>query len=400
VLDRLKAETQQLGKPEWRAMLRYVAELHERSIHPPRRPFSRPWEEIGPGYHLGPAFGHWDIVHQILDSLHSQPGHARDQLLNNLENQHDDGFLPGSIWMKGGRPEWSATFGHPPVWPVAVQDYYEMTGDDELLATSFDPLVRQIGWFETARKAEPVGFYYTDILNHKWESGIDEGVRFHEVATGPFACVDATPHVYLLYTHAAKWAALLGEDAKPFEDEAAHLRSFMQDELFDDETGFFHDIWAVGNPDRRPLAFEGIWPMVVGAASPHQAARVIDENLLNSERFFAKHPIATVALDDPHFELRMWRGPTWNSMTYWAARGCLHYDRPDAARRLLEAALDASAAQFERAGTIREFYHPHGGRPEDLQRKPHTGKNTPCKDYLGHNPLLAMARLWESPPQP
>lgn len=28
-----------------------------------------------------------------------------------------------------------------------------------------------------------------------------------------------------------------------------------------------------------------------------------------------------VSLSDPKFELRMWREPTWNSMTYWAARG-------------------------------------------------------------------------------
>jgi len=101
-------------------------------------------------------------------------------------------------------------------------------------------------------------------------------------------------------------------------------------------------------------------------------------------------------VSEPKFELRMWRGPTWNSMTYWAARGCLEYGRADAAHVLSERALDASARQFERTGTVWEFYHPHGGRPEDLQRKPQTPYNTPCADYLGHNPLIALARLWEA----
>jgi glycogen debranching enzyme len=396
LLERLKAEAQGLASRAWQPMLRYVAELHERAIHPPREPLPRPWEEIGPGYHLGPAFGHWDIVHQILDVLAAEQDHARDQILNNLENQADDGLVPGSIWMRGERPEWSTTAGHPPVWPVAVQDHCDLTGTDELVAASFGPLVRQIGWFESHRKAEGIGFYYTDILNHVWESGIDEGVRFDEVATGPFACVDATAHVYLLYDYAARWAETLGEKAAEFSVKAAELRDFMQQELFDEETGFFRDIWAVGRPERRPLAFEGIWPMVVGAATPAQATRVIDENLLDPGRFFAPHPIATVALSDPLFELRMWRGCTWNSMTYWAARGCLRYGRGDAARRPLEAALDASAVQFERTGTVWEFYHPNGGNPEDLQRKPHTNQNTPCRDYLGHNPLIAMARMWEA----
>jgi hypothetical protein len=129
---------------------------------------------------------------------------------------------------------------------------------------------------------------------------------------------------------------------------------------------------------------------------PEQAQRAIDENVLDPQRFFAPHPITTVGLEDPRFELRMWRGPAWNSMTYWAARGCLRYGRGDAARCLVEAALDGSAAQFERTGTIWEFYHPHGGDPLTLLRKPQTQHNVPCRDYLGHNPLLALARMWDA----
>jgi putative isomerase len=140
-----------------------------------------------------------------------------------------------------------------------------------------------------------------------------------------------------------------------------------------------------------------MWPFVVGAATAEQARRVIDENLLNPRRFFSTHPVSTVGVEDPLFELRMWRGPTWNSMTYWAARGCIHYGRMDAARLLVEKALDASAAQFARTGTVWEFYHPLCGNPETMQRKPQTPFNAPCRDYLGHNPLIAMARLWDTP---
>ena len=80
-------------------------------------------------------------------------------------------------------------------------------------------------------------------------------------------------------------------------------------------------------------------------------------------------------------------------MTYCAAQGCLRYGRPDAARRLLEAALDATAVQFGRTGTIWEFYHPQVGDQESLLRKPR-GRRIPCRDYLGHNPLFAMVDLW------
>ncbi len=120
----------------------------------------------------------------------------------------------------------------------------------------------------------------------------------------------------------------------------------------------FCDSWSVRSPDRRPLAFEGMWPVVTGAATPEQASRVFNERLLNPKEFFTPHPIATVARNDPKIRAQDLAGPAWNCMTYWAARGCLRYGRRDAAQRLLEAALDATATQFERTGTIWEFYHP------------------------------------------
>ncbi len=401
VLAQLVESVQDLGRPEWRPMLKYVAELHARSTHPPRTPFPYPWEEIGPGYCHGPAFGHWDLIHAVFDTMPFEPEHARQQLLNLLALQGANGMLPGAVWMPRegdptrSQPRWSTAISHPPVWPIAAQAYIERFGDDGLVALAYESLVRQLRWFETHRRAEPFGFYYADILTFNWESGVDEGARFHSVQPGPFACVDATAHLYAAYTIAEIWAVRLGADAEAFGERADTLGEFIRGHLFCEETGFFHDIWSVRDPENRPMAHEGMWPLVVGAATPGQAQRVIDENLLSPRRFFSFHPITTVGMEDPLFELRMWRGPTWNSMTYWAALGCCRYGRADAARALLERALCASAVQFERTGTIWEFYHPHGGEPEVLRRKPHTAYNTPCRDYLGHNPLIAMAHLLE-----
>ncbi len=391
----MNTKTVQVGEPRWQPLLEYVAALHVRSTHLPRSPFPYPWEEIGPGYCYGPAFGHWDLIHAVFDALVIDTKHARHQLLNNLAAQQDDGLVPGAIWLREAEPRWSDTIGHPPVWPVAVQAYADQVGSSELIAECYPALLRQIEWFEENRQASSTGFYYMDILTQQWESGVDEGIRFVEANAGPYACVDATSHMYTLYTYAAAWSEIVGKAPQLFQERAQMLHDFIQTELFDPETGFFYDIWALQDPAQRRGAFEGMWPVVVGAATPDQAARVLDEHLLNPERFFTKHPIATVSMDDPLFELRMWRGPTWNSMTYWAARGCARYGRKDAARALLARALDATLEQFQHTHTVWEFYHPHGGNPETLQRKPHTLYNAPCRDYLGHNPLIAMAALYD-----
>ncbi|HEV2121463.1 MAG TPA: trehalase family glycosidase, partial [Chloroflexota bacterium] len=352
---------------------------------------------IGPGYCYGPAFGHWDLIHQVLDTLPAEPAHARDQLLNLLSTQQDDGYLPAQVWIREGRAQPAREQTHPPVWPLAVQWYVDRTGQHDLLHQAYPALIRQLRWFEDNRQvgeASGIGFYYRDIVNRRWESGIDEGVRFDDAPEQPLACVDATSHLYLAYMYAARWAWTRGEDGAPFEAKAGVLRDFIQRELFSQETGFFHDVWSVRDSRRRPLAHEGMWPVVVGAATPEQAQRCIDENLLNPERFFTTHPISTVGRHDPRFELRMWRGPTWNSMTLWAALGCQRYGRADAARRLTERAVDACAKQFAQSGTVWEFYHPDGDDPLTLQRKPQTKQNTPCPDYLGHNPIIALARTW------
>lgn len=404
----LKAEATTLGKPAWRPMLSYMAGLHARGTHPAQPPFEFEWEELGPGYGYGPAFGHWDIVHAMLDVLPARPQHTRRQLLNDIRLQLDSGFLPGSVYMPGspsapggvpatpGKPTFDrGTQSHPPLWVVAADDYLARYPDDGLKRECLERLQHQIGWFEKERRVQPEGFFYNDILLHKWESGVDEGVRFDNTELGAKACIDATCHVFWLYDHAARWSRQLGQDDAPWVKRAGELRTFIRTQLWDERSGFFYDQWSVKDVAQQRAAFEGIWPVITGAATPEQAKRVIDEWILNPKKFFSPHPIATVGVNDPSFSLRMWRGPAWNSMTYWAARGCQRYDRPDAARRLLEAALDDTAAQFDRTGTIWEFFHPLGGKPEDVARKPHTKQNQPWQDYIGHNPLFAMARMWE-----
>lgn len=394
MFEELKREVASIGKPEWRGLLRYAAELHERSTHPARPPFQYPWEEIGPGYHYGPAFGHWDIVHSSIDSLPSEPDHVRFQLLNYLGLQDDKGFIPGMVHMQDPEPRISMHMTHPPVWPVLLQEYFDLTGDRELLQQGLAAAQKQITWFEAHRRAGS-GYYYLDIVERKWESGIDEGIRFDDVSPEALPCIDATCHVFGLYFHETIWSGLLGANSQYTEERTAGIRSFIQNEMFDDETGFFHDPWAVENRNDRRLAFEGIWPLVMGIATPEQAERVVRENLLSEDRFFSHHPLSSVALADPAFELRCWRGPAWNSMTFWAARGCSRYGMTEAARILLERALDETSVQYSKTGKIWEFYHPLGGSPLDLQRKPRRQENFPSPDYLGHNPLIAMARLWE-----
>ena len=123
----------------------------------------------------------------------------------------------------------------------------------------------------------------------------------------------------MLYDHAARWSRRLGQPDAVWEEKAKALERFIQEELWDPESGFFYDRWTVREPEPPAPGVRGDVARGDRRGDARPGARVIDEHLLNPKEFFAPHPIATVALSDPKFELRMWRGPAWNCMTYWAA---------------------------------------------------------------------------------
>lgn len=384
------------GKKEWQPMLCYLRELHQKSQFPPQGVLPYPWENIGPGYCYGPAFGHWDAVHIALDLLEDQLPRAKDQIDNLLSLQQKNGMLPSILWMRKETPtDWAPDQTHPPVWVYAAGKIYQRTKDRDWLNHCAEALRRQIHWFEENRRAENGGFYYTDIKNHLWESGVDEGIRYLNVAQGEKTCIDATAHLYLLYDSLLQWEKeLKNPENVQIWEKRQRLGRYLRENLFDAQSGFFYDSWAMQDPTCRHLSFEGFWPMIVGAAAPWQADRMM-EHLMNPEQFLSPHPLPTVALCDALYEKRMWRGPAWNSMTMWAAIGCMRYGRTREAGLLLEKALDATADIYGRTGCLWEFYDSQGGRPEQVQRKPQTAFNMPCKDYLGHNPLHYMAELWE-----
>src|SRR5262245_66617436 len=95
--DALLRAAERPGNAAWQPMLRYLAELHGRSVHPPQAHFPHPFESIGPGYEGGNAFGHIDLTHERLDTVRALPEHVRNQTRNELAGQQNDGLIPGVI---------------------------------------------------------------------------------------------------------------------------------------------------------------------------------------------------------------------------------------------------------------------------------------------------------------
>ncbi|OPZ88651.1 MAG: Glucosidase YgjK precursor [candidate division TA06 bacterium ADurb.Bin417] len=344
---------------------------------------------MGPGYIAHPAFGHWDLVHACLDLVRFSPELVRDQLRNLFETAGPDGMLPGLSYGPGKRrPDFWANhkLSHPPLWPQAAEEYFRVARDLEFLKECFEFGRRNLAWWEAHRRVAGGGFYYRDILDRTWESGIDDGLRFKTPAERPFACVDATSHLYGYYEMMEKWAGRLELDAAAYREKRVGLAEFIQSEFWDERAGFFHD---VGRPG-RPKTFEGFLPMAFGAASEAQSIR-LHEHLMNESEFYAFHPIPTVALNEPDWSFDMWRGPAWNSRTFWILRGSHRYGHRKEVGEIGLRTLDRTLEHFRASGTIHEFYNSRSIDQSVLVRKGNPAG--PCREYLGHNPLNAFFYL-------
>src|ERR1041384_5385713 len=197
--DALVREAALPGKPAWRPMLLYLAELHGRSVYPSLDYFPNPFESIGPGYQGGKVFGHIDLTHERLDTVRALPEHARNQTRNELAGQQSDGLIPGVITFdKEGKATWKLNKGFPPLWVVSVDAYVEVTSDTGFLKECLEALHNQIGWFEKNRAAPGGGFYSGDVIKNTWKSGMEEGILYDERPPAAAASVDATSHMYML----------------------------------------------------------------------------------------------------------------------------------------------------------------------------------------------------------
>ncbi|MFL5824511.1 MAG: MGH1-like glycoside hydrolase domain-containing protein [Solirubrobacteraceae bacterium] len=138
----------------------------------------------------------------------------------------------------------------------------------------------------------------------------------------------------------------------------------LLDRLYDRDSGLFaQELW----PKRETpvvVTWAALSPLALPDLPEDIGRRLVEEHLLNPDRFWLPVPPPSVAADEPSFSVkdrflglrRYWRGPTWVNSAWlvWLGLRRLGY-RPEAdelARRII--------ATVAREG-LREYYHPRTG---------------------------------------
>jgi hypothetical protein len=325
----------------------------------------------------------WDSCFAAIVWRRFDEARARTELETLLAAQREDGFIGHTIFW-GGPPTGLRRFTYnvisrsdtmtasiqPPAlawaWRIAVGDPNEVRG-----------IVRQHEWLAANRDLDGDGLIW---IVQPDESGLDDSPQFDPIwrgraharpgfvslvrrnrrlrydlrevvrAGGPVCCEVMTNVLYGLSRLA------LGQPS---------LTPVIVDRMYDEDTGLF---WPLAQPaptQRRPLTWTALSPLALPDLPERIGRRLVEEHLLDTERFWLPYPVPSVSADERCFSLRdrelnglrrYWRGPTWINSAWlvWLGLVRLGYSdqAADLARRLSEL-VDASG--------LREYYNPYTG---------------------------------------
>ncbi|MEP7294334.1 MAG: trehalase family glycosidase, partial [Chloroflexota bacterium] len=278
----------------------------------PRYFFTR--EAIAPSKIHYVGVWHWDQFFHAIAFRHVDTKLAEDQIRILLDHQLPSGLLPDAIHDEGlvthlEKPV-DADVTKPPLLAWTVLKLYEKSGHTDFLQEVYEPLKRWNQWW-LLENTDERGLC---VYRHPFSSGLDDSPLWDYGM--PVTAPDLNTYICLQLESLARIASLLGEDeeAVQFTAQGAEIAARMIDVMWDEDKGIFNALHGDEViPVLTPFNLLPLWIRDL----PEKITNRLVENLTKPEWFWSTWPLATVALDDPHFDpMQMWRGPTWVNINY------------------------------------------------------------------------------------
>jgi hypothetical protein len=344
-----------------------------------------------------PAQFFWDSCLHALTWARLAPARGRAELRSLVAAQEPDGFIGHSIfWDAPIRATRRAFYNvlapgdrmtrtiQPPLLALAWEEVARASPDEPgFAAEGVRPLAAQLDWLARERAGSDG---LLRILQPD-ESGLDASPKF-DALLGRRA--HGMPGFVLLVWHNRRdrfqlaavrrrrgfvvaevlvntayalslrsLARLGGGDA--YARRAELVEAALVERLWDERLGRFVDR-SEGGQATAVSTWSSLAPLALPALPAAIAARLLDEHLLDSRRYWRRFPVPSTAADEPAYRpstrlLRYWRGPTWLAGSYILHRGLVAHGRLSEARELAR----RTETLVTGAG-FREYYNPDTGR--------------------------------------
>ena len=279
----------------------------------------------------------------------------------------------------------------PSVMALAVRRVYERDADRDFLESVYPILRAHFNYL--ARERTVPGFGPLLVIVNPDESGEDNSPRFDEMLDLPpmhisdlhldarlglmqayascrfevtdcmdrhFAVIDSPFNV--LYAEDLENLAYLAEelgesaDASTYRMRSTEVRTALREKLF--REGLFRSFDLVGKRHIAAETWADFIPLYGGLFSKEEAETLVEQRLLNVEKFKTPYLVPTTAKSEESFDPKegFWRGPVWFAPNWFIYKGLKRYGFDDLAEDLREKSL----ALLDKSG-FREQYNPFTG---------------------------------------
>lgn len=308
---------------------------------------------------------------------------------NFYAKQHPDGFICREIKADGADcfERYDPVSTGPNLMPWCEMVYYHQFGDTERLHKIFPVLCAYYKWLK---------------LNHTWRNGMywssgwGTGMDNMPRVKNEYSMIYSHGHMIWLDTNLQQLfiANLLLEmgfylerwqEIEELEDEANLLKTYIRENLWDEETGFLYDQYADGSLSKTK-GIGAYWALYSDVLNEEQMKRLVAE-LNNPETFKCPYRVPSLSADNPRYKAngRYWQGGIWPGTNYMVINGLIEKGFRKEAHDIALNHYNQIFRVFQKTGTFWEYYAPEADEPGFMARK----------EFVGWTGLAPIAGLIE-----
>lgn len=299
----------------------------------------------------------------------------------------EKGFIPNFGSSQGKSNDRS----QPPVGSFIVNEIYKIYGEKWFLNEVFEDLIKWNRWWEKNRDVKgflcwgtdpydtdsPEGFLYGSVGKKQgamWESGLDNSPMYDDAIFDTITNILMLADVGLMSLYIsdcknlAEIARILGNDE--IENELIERGQKYADnleKLWDEKFGLYLNKDLISGELSYRLSPTHFYPLLAKVPNQLKAKRIIDEHFYNSEEFWGKYIIPSIARNDKAFvDNDYWRGRIWGPMNFLVYMGIRNYDLPDARDDLAIKSKNLLLKSWVEERFIYENYNSETGQGDDV----------------------------------
>lgn len=275
----------------------------------------------------------WDSAFHLIAMSYLDKEIAHEQAEIMFDHQLPDGMLPDVCYING---KVVTRFTKPPVYAMAIMYGDMISPDTAFLARCYEPLKRNLMWWETNRMKGGLFHYKVSGM----ESGWDDSIRFKFPNYPSWTYyIDLNSYMVTFYKAMSYITAKLDEfeSAEIYNKKAKELSQRINERLFDTEQGIYGDYNYVLHKFTRILTPAVFMPLYIGIAD-NERAENLTKVLLDSKYFYPYVP--TLSYDNRRCKPDgYWNGPCWLNTAYFAIKGLYNYGHKEEALTMTDAVL-------------------------------------------------------------